>query len=439
MATAVKSKPQRNIPAVKLFNMAREADIVKIISQTVHLQQSGQHYLGLCPFHQDGKVGSFKVTPARGNQKGIFTCFSCGAQGDVIDFVAHTKKVSPFEAAIQVCEASGFISRAEAKSLRDNKGLEPLQNQKAPDLKIVQVPPQPQKPPVQQELLAEKRDAEHLNMVYLAFIRSAARPSRLYKNRMREERKLSDEELNEYFIYPNPHDQAFLARFFRNLAELFGTTDIEELKQILLGVPGFFLTPDDKISFMVSRKTGIGIAVRNRQGLLVGIQIRIIEPLPEGASRYLFMSSGFANGVEGSCGRYGCRCGHVEDVLYPEKKWCKAIAITEGRFKAVTLSKMGFLTVNMHGITNWQFAAEVASELCDEYNAKMFVLVYDQEEKEGTEQNVKKSARQLTDYIQDRAPVQFAVWDHKYGKGIDDVVNAGYQSKIKRVTPEKFF
>jgi DNA primase len=47
--------------------------------------KSGQWAVaGLCPFHDDGTAGSFKVNC----ESGAFTCFSCGEKGgDIITYV----------------------------------------------------------------------------------------------------------------------------------------------------------------------------------------------------------------------------------------------------------------------------------------------------------------------------------------------------------------
>lgn len=47
--------------------------------------RSGQWAIaGLCPFHDDGSAGSFKVNC----ESGAFTCFSCGEKGgDIITYV----------------------------------------------------------------------------------------------------------------------------------------------------------------------------------------------------------------------------------------------------------------------------------------------------------------------------------------------------------------
>jgi len=49
--------------------------------------KSGQWAVaGLCPFHEDGSSGSFKVNC----QNGAFICFSCGEKGG--DIIAYVQK-----------------------------------------------------------------------------------------------------------------------------------------------------------------------------------------------------------------------------------------------------------------------------------------------------------------------------------------------------------
>lgn len=57
-------------------------NIVDVIGRVVALKRAGSNYKGLCPFHNE-KTPSFVVS----EQKQIFTCFGCGATGDVIKFV----------------------------------------------------------------------------------------------------------------------------------------------------------------------------------------------------------------------------------------------------------------------------------------------------------------------------------------------------------------
>ncbi len=56
-------------------------NIVDVIGKVVTLKKAGNNYKGLCPFHNE-KTPSFFVSEG----KQIFTCFGCGASGDVISF-----------------------------------------------------------------------------------------------------------------------------------------------------------------------------------------------------------------------------------------------------------------------------------------------------------------------------------------------------------------
>ncbi|MBE6030383.1 MAG: DNA primase [Clostridiales bacterium] len=57
-------------------------NIVDVVGRVVPLKKAGSNYKGVCPFHNE-KTPSFVVS----EQKQIFTCFGCGASGDVIGFV----------------------------------------------------------------------------------------------------------------------------------------------------------------------------------------------------------------------------------------------------------------------------------------------------------------------------------------------------------------
>lgn len=66
-----------------------KTDIVDVISKYVTLTKRGKNYFGVCPFHDDHSP-SMSVSP----EKQIYTCFSCGASGNVFTFVADFEKIS---------------------------------------------------------------------------------------------------------------------------------------------------------------------------------------------------------------------------------------------------------------------------------------------------------------------------------------------------------
>ena len=71
------------IPDDEIERIKRETDLAAVVrSRGVALKPQGHDLIGLCPFHADENP-SLHVTPA----KGLWRCMSCGATGNVIQFV----------------------------------------------------------------------------------------------------------------------------------------------------------------------------------------------------------------------------------------------------------------------------------------------------------------------------------------------------------------
>ncbi|HZM35468.1 MAG TPA: CHC2 zinc finger domain-containing protein, partial [Burkholderiales bacterium] len=81
--------------AIDVQSLKAKADIVSVIGHYVPLKKRGSEYVGICQFHDD-KSPSMWVVP----QKGIYHCFSCGASGDVLDFLQHVESCD-FKAAVE--------------------------------------------------------------------------------------------------------------------------------------------------------------------------------------------------------------------------------------------------------------------------------------------------------------------------------------------------
>lgn len=73
-------------------------NIVDVIGRHLQLKKSGKNYFACCPFHGE-KTPSFSVN----EEKQLFHCFGCGANGDVIDFVSSYSGVEFADA----CEMLG--------------------------------------------------------------------------------------------------------------------------------------------------------------------------------------------------------------------------------------------------------------------------------------------------------------------------------------------
>lgn len=84
-------------------NIRNSVDIVEIISEYVPLVSKGRNYFGVCPFHDDNHP-SMSVS----KEKQIYTCFSCGATGNVFNFLMDYKSVSFKEALKIVADRAGI-------------------------------------------------------------------------------------------------------------------------------------------------------------------------------------------------------------------------------------------------------------------------------------------------------------------------------------------
>jgi len=85
-----------------------KTDIVDIVSKYVNLTKKGKNYIGVCPFHDDHSP-SMSVSP----EKQIFTCFSCGASGNVFTFVSDFEKISFAKAVALLGEKAGISISSE--------------------------------------------------------------------------------------------------------------------------------------------------------------------------------------------------------------------------------------------------------------------------------------------------------------------------------------
>ena len=106
----------------ELNELRANADIVDIISSYIPLTPRGKNYFGVCPFHQDHSP-SMSVS----KEKQMYKCFSCGAAGNVFNFVQNYENVSFSEAVSIIAGKSGYnlnISIPEKKETKFTKEYE---------------------------------------------------------------------------------------------------------------------------------------------------------------------------------------------------------------------------------------------------------------------------------------------------------------------------
>ena len=86
----------------ELNNIRNSVNIVDIIGNYINLEKKGKNFFGICPFHDD-HTPSMSVS----EEKQIFTCFVCGASGNVFTFIKDYENISFLEAVNKVANFSG--------------------------------------------------------------------------------------------------------------------------------------------------------------------------------------------------------------------------------------------------------------------------------------------------------------------------------------------
>lgn len=107
------------IPYDDILEVQRKVNIVDVISEYLPIEQKGKNYFAICPFHDDHNP-SMSISP----EKQIYTCFVCGASGNVINFVMNYEKISFAEAVAKLAVKAGVTLNVKyegKKNVLDDK------------------------------------------------------------------------------------------------------------------------------------------------------------------------------------------------------------------------------------------------------------------------------------------------------------------------------
>ncbi len=91
-------------------------DIVSLVGEYLPLRRAGSRYKALCPFHDDHNP-SLELNPERQS----FKCWSCGAGGDIFDFVKGIERIEFPEALRILADRAGIA--LETRSAEEGSGL----------------------------------------------------------------------------------------------------------------------------------------------------------------------------------------------------------------------------------------------------------------------------------------------------------------------------
>ena len=101
-----------------LATIKSKVDLVALVGESLPLHRAGSKFKVLCPFHDDHNP-SMELNPDRQSYK----CWSCGAGGDIFDFVQNYERVDFPEAVRLLADRAGVLLEQETGSAPAAPGL----------------------------------------------------------------------------------------------------------------------------------------------------------------------------------------------------------------------------------------------------------------------------------------------------------------------------
>lgn len=199
-------------------------------------------------------------------------------------------------------------------------------------------------------------------------------------------------------------------------------------------IPGFYLSTEGK--WKLSGRNGLLIPVRGPNQEIISLKIRDDKP-KEPTDKYKLLSS--TKKGKGAKAKVSC---HYPTNFDPKEE---ILRITEGELKADILSHyFKENTISIPGVHAWKFGYEAVQKL----NPKEVILAFDSDKEkefhneyfksEETPMIVGKSLSNLFLSIQRLGiPVSIEHWHEEDGKGLDDVISAGNEDSVSRLSEEE--
>jgi DNA primase len=104
-------------PETSLHAIKSAVDIVALVGEYLPLRRVGNRYKALCPFHHDHNP-SLELNPERQS----FKCWSCGAGGDIFDFVKNIEHVDFPEALRMLADRAGIVLEKPPSAASASRG-----------------------------------------------------------------------------------------------------------------------------------------------------------------------------------------------------------------------------------------------------------------------------------------------------------------------------
>lgn len=403
--------------------------ILDIIGKYVELpKRRGSNHLGLCPFHNDTRLGSFMVNETLNR----YACYACGAGaagskkgGDSIEFIARMNYGGDYhQAKLDIAYEYGIINAETYKKLK-RKDVCAFNKE---DVKITRKREEMQQNP--------KHEVHILNAIYSVFL-NLCTLSEEHRKHLKEKRHLSDESIEEGLYRTNgQRGREFMEKFVEELKkknELYGLS----VGEILGRTPGFFQRfRDDVWEWTTHNTLGILIPIRNEIEQITGLQIRL-DIKKNGGPRYIWFTSSFAKHGASDYFRNGTSASVSLDIIYPTQTPSRSLFITEGRFKAEAIAKkIGAVSISVPGVGNYRGIEETIKKTEIETKRRnptflgfqCICIAFDSDFQ--TNEAIYLNLKNMSDDIQNEFGMQvfYILWDKRF-KGIDDFL---YSDAVKQ-------
>lgn len=183
------------------------------------------------------------------------------------------------------------------------------------------------------------------------------------------------------------------------------------------GIPGLFYSVNNKYAYVNTYATGIMRGIRNKNGFIIGIEIRLDDDsrrrIDDDVRYQPLTSKNKTDGKRADVRDYSFIPSYDKETLY----------ITEGVKKGQIISEyLLFPTISIRGVTNW---GKVPSDLVTKFKEfKRVIIAFDMDYK--TNKHVELQRKNLIEAIKNlnKFDIYLAEWNEEF-KGIDDALIAG--------------
>lgn len=379
------------------------------------VKNTGNRALAMCPMHAASKIGSFSVNVGMN----LCWCFACQQGGSNVKTYQTMFDVDEKIAALQIACDFDLITKAEFEKLSD---VEYVKTEYTGELKQARLKP------------VYSEDTLKLRTITYEFMRDYFGLTKEHQEYLSKVRGLEPERISaDYFTIDTKSNPKKGEIFCEEYVKRFPKYASEMIK-----IPGFFEHKNKWTGVWVPSLMlfdGIGILIRDANGNVLGVQVRMTDPDINGV-RYKFMSCDFGDGTK-KINRGGGTCGTPIDVVFPKRITKDTmICLAEGRFKTEILRQQGCIGVSIQGVNNFNGIDLTFKAIEDKIGrpVKTLYTFYDADLVENTQ--VFKALISLYEYLKQEKPdlkMYQMVWREEAGKGIDDCILAGNRSMIRPV------